>query len=130
MKQFELLALVTCISLNATGCATPGAATTQDEAAITRSVHVMTDAFNKRNDATLLAISTPDADYVTVLGRWTRGTAAYVEARRSRFDGPLRNARLRPRGGRAGYVDLEQQIWPHGATGAAWGHAALFLPVK
>lgn len=30
--------------------------------------------------------------------------------------------------GRAGYVDLDRQSWPHGESGAAWGHAALFLP--
>jgi hypothetical protein len=30
--------------------------------------------------------------------------------------------------GRAGYVTLEHQSWPHGSSGPAWGHAALFLP--
>jgi len=30
--------------------------------------------------------------------------------------------------GQLGYVSLKNQRWPHGATGAAWGHAALFLP--
>jgi len=30
--------------------------------------------------------------------------------------------------GQTGYVSLTTQTWPHGATGAAWGHAALFLP--
>lgn len=30
--------------------------------------------------------------------------------------------------GESGYVSLTTQAWPHGATGAAWGHAALFLP--
>lgn len=30
--------------------------------------------------------------------------------------------------GRPGYIDLEDQPWPHGPSGAAWGHAALFLP--
>ena len=29
--------------------------------------------------------------------------------------------------GRIGYLDLEKQDWPHGATGPAWAHAALFL---
>lgn len=32
--------------------------------------------------------------------------------------------------GRVGYIDLEQQSWPHGPSGPAWGHAALFLPAK
>lgn len=30
--------------------------------------------------------------------------------------------------GRTGYVSLKNQSWPHGPTGPAWGHAALFLP--
>ena len=30
--------------------------------------------------------------------------------------------------GRTGYLSLADQAWPHGATGRAWGHAALFLP--
>lgn len=30
--------------------------------------------------------------------------------------------------GKAGYISLKQATWPHGASGAAWGHAALFLP--
>lgn len=29
---------------------------------------------------------------------------------------------------RKGYIDLEHQAWPHGASGEAWAHAALFLP--
>jgi hypothetical protein len=29
---------------------------------------------------------------------------------------------------RAGYVSLNNQSWPHGPSGPAWGHAALFLP--
>lgn len=27
-----------------------------------------------------------------------------------------------------GYIDLERQAWPHGDSGPAWAHAALFLP--
>lgn len=29
---------------------------------------------------------------------------------------------------RQGYINLNKQTWPHGASGPAWGHAALFLP--
>ena len=36
--------------------------------------------------------------------------------------------RIRVPGGEPGYIDLEQQRWPHGDTGPAWAHAALFLP--
>lgn len=69
--------------------------TPADEAAIRQSVLAMTDAFNARDDAALIALATPDADWVTVAGRWTRGTQAYVDARRSRFAGPLKSAALR-----------------------------------
>jgi hypothetical protein len=34
---------------------------------------------------------------------------------------------IRSPDGRAGYIDLEAQNWPHGSSGPAWGHAALFL---
>ncbi len=37
------------------------------------------------------------------------------------FDSAVRNA------GPDGYLSLENQPWPHGPTGPAWGHAALFL---
>lgn len=30
----------------------------------------------------------------------------------------------------SGYVSLERNDWPHGDTGPAWGHAALFLPIR
>ncbi|HEU0098056.1 MAG TPA: hypothetical protein VFQ67_04700 [Allosphingosinicella sp.] len=30
-------------------------------------------------------------------------------------------------GGRTGYIDLAGQKWPHGPSGEAWAHAALFL---
>lgn len=73
-----------------------GASIAADEAAIRASVLAMTDAFNNRDDAALLALATPDADWVTVAGRWTKGTQAYLTTRRSRFAGPLKNAALRP----------------------------------
>jgi hypothetical protein len=41
---------------------------------------------------------------------------------RLQFDPMIRS----PAGG-AGYIDLEAQNWPHGPSGPAWGHAALFL---
>lgn len=90
----RLFAVLAALSTSA--CATPNTATQEDEAAIRRSVLAMTEAFNARDDAALMTIATPDADFVTVLGRWTEGTSAYVAARRSRFDGPLKNAKLRP----------------------------------
>jgi hypothetical protein len=32
--------------------------------------------------------------------------------------------------GQPGYISLKNQRWPHGDTGAAWAHAALFLPAR
>lgn len=48
-----------------------------------------------------------------------------------RFDeanGQLRFDERFSSAGRAGYIDLDNQRWPHGDSGPAWGHAALFLP--
>lgn len=77
-------------------CSADPAPTDQDKAQIRQSIRAMTQAFNDRDDPGLAAVAMPDADWVTVTGRWTRGTAAYANSRRSRFDGPLKNARIRP----------------------------------
>jgi hypothetical protein len=45
-----------------------------------------------------------------------------IETGRLSFDPALRA------NGQDGYLSLDHQSWPHGATGAAWGHAALFFP--
>ena len=42
-----------------------------------------------------------------------------------RFDESIGLANEEP-----GYIDLEHQEWPHGKTGPAWAHAALFLPAR
>lgn len=41
---------------------------------------------------------------------------------RLQFDPAVRSATRR-----VGYIDLEVQNWPHGSSGPAWSHAALFL---
>jgi len=41
---------------------------------------------------------------------------------RASFDESIRSQ------GQAGYISLENQSWPHGASGPAWAHAALFMP--
>ena len=41
---------------------------------------------------------------------------------RASFDGTIRAE------GQAGYISLKNQSWPHGASGPAWAHAALFMP--
>ncbi len=41
---------------------------------------------------------------------------------RASFDESIRGE------GQAGYVSLKHQTWPHGASGPAWAHAALFMP--
>lgn len=40
-----------------------------------------------------------------------------------RFDDRLADAK-----GRKGFLDFGREEWPHGKTGPAWGHAALFIP--
>jgi hypothetical protein len=48
-----------------------------------------------------------------------------------RFDASTGRLRFDPSivspAGVDGYIDLEEQQWPHGPSGPAWGHAALFL---
>ncbi len=36
--------------------------------------------------------------------------------------------RLTDSKGRKGFIDFAREDWPHGKTGPAWGHAALFIP--
>ena len=38
--------------------------------------------------------------------------------------------RIRSADGRFGYFALTQNNWPHGETGPAWAHAALFVPAR
>ncbi len=38
------------------------------------------------------------------------------------------DASISARSARPGYIDLDQQAWPHGASGGARAHSALFLP--
>ena len=45
-----------------------------------------------------------------------------AQAERLSFDPALKGD------GQTGYLDLKNQSWPHGPSGPAWGHAALFLP--
>jgi hypothetical protein len=35
---------------------------------------------------------------------------------------------INPDSGHPGYIDLDHQAWPHGDSGSAWAHSALFLP--
>lgn len=44
-----------------------------------------------------------------------------AQAGRLSFDQAFRNE------GQTGYLSLKNQRWPHGTSGAAWGHAALFM---
>ncbi|HVF37470.1 MAG TPA: SgcJ/EcaC family oxidoreductase, partial [Sphingomicrobium sp.] len=94
MRSAGAIAIV-LIATSVAGCATLAPASERDEVAIRQSVLAMTAAFNQRDDAALGAIATPDADFVTVVGRWARGTSAYVESRRGRFAGPLKGATIR-----------------------------------
>ena len=74
---------------------TVAAQTREDEAAIRQSIDALTAAFNARDDAATLAVATPDADFVTVNGNWTKGKE-YTTSRRRRFSTALKNASLAP----------------------------------
>jgi hypothetical protein len=45
------------------------------------------------------------------------------ETGKLRFDNRLTDSK-----GRKGFIDFARESWPHGKTGPAWGHAALFIP--
>src|SRR5712692_4832351 len=71
------------------------AQTRGDEAAIRQAVGAMTTAFNTRDDQATASVTTPDADFVTVTGDWSKSTADYLAARRARFVSALKNASIR-----------------------------------
>ncbi len=71
------------------------AQTQEDEAAIRQAVATMTTAFNTRDDKATASVTTADADFVTVRGNWSKGSADYIAARRSRFATALKNASIR-----------------------------------
>jgi uncharacterized protein (TIGR02246 family) len=70
------------------------AQTQEDEAAIRQAVATMTTAFNTRDDQVTASLTTTDADFVTVTGNWSKGSADYLAARRGRFATALRNASI------------------------------------
>ncbi len=67
----------------------------EDEIAIRQAVDTMTVGFNERNDQATTSVATSDADFVTVTGKWSKGSAEYVAARRVRFATALKNASIR-----------------------------------
>ena len=70
----------------------------------------------------------PKSDRV-VLGAELGGEQGMYVLRFDERNGRLSfDARIGSPGGEPGYIDLENQTWPHGQTGPAWAHAALFLP--
>ncbi len=71
------------------------AQTQEDEAAIRQAVATLTTAFNTRDDQAAAGLTTTDADFVTVTGNWSKGSADYLAARRARFATALKNASIR-----------------------------------
>jgi hypothetical protein len=66
-----------------------------------------------------------------VVGAELGGEQGMLILRLDPATGALRlDDRVRSSAGRAGYIDLALDKWPHGASGPAWGHAALFLPER
>ncbi len=63
-----------------------------------------------------------------ILGAELGGEDGYFMLRFDEQTGALRFDPAFRGDGQAGYISLKQTTWPHGASGAAWGHAALFLP--
>ncbi|MGH7356493.1 MAG: YybH family protein [Candidatus Rokuibacteriota bacterium] len=62
-----------------------------DEAAIRQLIEAMTAAFNTRNEGATAALMTEDADFVNVLGSWSKGAAEIARARHARFATALKN---------------------------------------
>lgn len=72
----------------------------------------------------------PRSDRI-VVGAELGGEQGMMILRLDRETGALSlDERVRSASGRAGYVDLALEDWPHGKSGPAWGHAALFVPAK
>ncbi len=71
------------------------AQTREDEASIRQAVAAMTTAFNTRDDQATASLTTRDADFVTVTGTWSKGSADYLAARHARFVTALKNASIR-----------------------------------
>lgn len=70
----------------------------------------------------------PKSDRV-VVGAEAGMEEAMVILRLDSATGTLRfDERLTDAKGRKGFLDFGRDDWPHGKTGPAWGHAALFIP--
>lgn len=63
-----------------------------------------------------------------VLGAELGGEEGFYLLRFDERAGTLSFDRAFTRDGQPGYLSLKDQPWPHGPSGPAWGHAALFLP--
>jgi ketosteroid isomerase-like protein len=66
-----------------------------DEAAIRKVIDAMTTAFNTRDEEATASLMTEDADFVNVMGSWSRGAAEIARARHGRFATALKNASIR-----------------------------------
>ncbi|HKX91525.1 MAG TPA: hypothetical protein VJM15_03770 [Sphingomicrobium sp.] len=70
----------------------------------------------------------PRSDRI-VVGAEAGMEEAMVILRLDEATGALRfDERLADEKGRKGFLDFTREEWPHGRTGPAWGHAALFVP--
>src|SRR5260370_3744046 len=83
------------VSLNLGEVNQINAQTQEDEAAIRQAVATMTTAFNTRDDQATAGLTTTDADFVTVTGAWSKGSADYLASRRARFATALKSASMR-----------------------------------
>ena len=74
------------------------------------------------------AAKDPRSDRI-VVGAELGGEQGMLVLRLDPATGVLRpDERIRSADGRPGYLDLALETWPHGKTGHAWAHAALYMP--
>ena len=78
-----------CLSSQAAG------QSADDQAAIRKVMDAMTTAFNTRDEEATTSLMTADADFVNVMGSWSRGAAEVARARHGRFATALKNASIR-----------------------------------
>jgi len=70
--------------------------TRKDEEAIRSLLIAWTEASNAHDAKAGTAFFTPDADYVNVLGSWSKGVSAIEKFRKDRYDTVLKESKITP----------------------------------
>lgn len=74
------------------------------------------------------AAKDPGSDRIVVGAEMGKEKGMYVLTYDARSGTLSIDSSISARSGRPGYIDLDHQAWPHGDSGPAWAHSALFLP--